>query len=164
MQGIVLLKNVNGNLPWIVSNRKNLPIRISLFGVAACPDPNGANCEDDIRCSGGALGSGWGSGAVSVPYLTTPFKAITSRDVRAHWIVNTYFHPGDVSVLDTAINNAKHSDLNIIFGLTNSGKGYLEVDGNAGDRKKATLLHVVEPTIAEVASLNTDNIVVISTV
>jgi beta-glucosidase-like glycosyl hydrolase len=163
-EAVVLVKNVNNSLPLTIPGTKSLPRRISLFGVAAGPDPNGPNCQDDIGCSGGALGSGWGSGAVNFPWLVTPYEAISNRAIKAKSIVNTYFQPGDISALDTAVNAATYSDLNIIFGLTDSGEGYIEVDGNAGDRKNTTLWHDIEPTILQVAALNTNNVVVISTV
>lgn len=163
-EAVILLKNENNALPLTVPGKKDIPRRISVFGVAAGPDPEGPNCQEDLGCSNGALGGGWGSGAVNFPFLITPLEAINERASKAGSIVNYYLRPGSINDLQMGARDATFSDVNIIFGLTDSGEGFLEVDGNVGDRKNTTLWHDVEPTILDAASLNKNNIVVISTI
>jgi beta-glucosidase len=43
--------------------------------------------------------------------------------------------------LDTAKKVASEADVAFVFSNADSGEGYIEVDGNLGDRKNLTLWH-----------------------
>lgn len=155
-EAIVLLKNEKCTLPL------GTPHSINLFGIAAGPGVGGPNCEDNLGCSEGALGSGWGSGAVRFPYLTTPLEAI-SEIARQRSIMIDYSLTANASNPEIA-SKAPYSDVNIIFGLTDSGEGFLNVDGNIGDRSNTSLWHNADAVIEAVIKENSNNIVVISSV
>lgn len=166
VEAIVLLKNKNSVLPFYSnSNSNNVsishPRSINLFGLAAGPDPAGPNCADGIGCSNGALGSGWGSGAVSFSYFVTPFEAISKRAREENISVDYAFASYNVSKITEKAPNA---DVNIIFGLSDSGEGYLEVDKNYGDRNNFTLWHNAEAVIEEAIKHNSNNIIVVTSV
>lgn len=165
-EAVVLLKNENDALPLAIPGKKVPPQKISVFGVAAGPDPDGPNCQEDLGCNNGALGGGWGSGAVNFPFLITPLEAINERAQKTGSVLNYFLKPGSLinSGNPMSVRDAELSDVNIIFALTDSGEGFLEVDENYGDRKNTSLWHDVEPTILDAASLNKNNIVVVSTV
>lgn len=158
-EAVVLLKNRNGILPFVTGSFK--PRKINIFGLAAGPDPRGPNCKPDMACSGGALGEGWGSGAVNFPYFTTPFEAVSERAKRLLIDVDYDFTSWDFSGFDSKV---AHSDVNIIFALANSGEGCGNFDGNWGDRRNASLWHNADEVILRAAKNNVNNVVVISTV
>ncbi|CAN6614793.1 hypothetical protein TRVA0_006S00452 [Trichomonascus vanleenenianus] len=158
VEAITLLRNENNSLPL---NEKNLPKKIGILGLAAGPAPDGPICAPDLGCSEGALAGGWGSGQVNIPYQITPFEAINWRAIKAGSAVSWNFDSG---VTDLLTQTATNSDLNIVFGLTDSGEGYITVDGNEGDRKNATLWHGADEVIAEALRVNRNNIIVISSV
>ena len=162
-EAIVLLKNTNHTLPFHTQANKasSRPRKINLFGLAAGPDPDGINCPFDIACSHGALGSGWGSGAVWFNYFVTPFEGI-SEMAHEHGVnVDHNFASFDPY---SVVEQAPHADVNIIFGLATSGEGFQTIDGNLGDRKNFTLWHNAEAVISEVVKLNKNNIVVVTAV
>lgn len=162
-EALVLLKNVNDTLPFYnkYNHAKNRPSSINIFGLAAGSDPNGANCGDGLGCSNGALGSGWGSGAVSFPYFVTPYEAISQKARELDISVDYSFASFD---LQKVTEKAPNADVNIIFGLTDSGEGFLQVDGNLGDRNNFTLWHNAEAVIAEAVQYNRNNIIVVTSV
>lgn len=157
-EALTLLKNFNNTLPLDINN---LPKKIAVLGKAA----QGANkltpCADQ-GCSYGALQGGWGSGQVDFTYFISPFDAINSKFTQAGSQVDYNF--ADTSNDDDLIQSATYSDLNIIFGMTDSGEGYIEFDGNPGDRKNTSLWHNAEQVIEAALKVNTNNIIVISSV
>ncbi|KAG7142326.1 Beta-glucosidase cel3A like protein [Verticillium longisporum] len=68
--GTVLLKNEDAILPL------KAPGSIAVIGSSSIQNPNGINSCVDQGCNEGALGMGWGSGAVEYPYLVAPLDAI----------------------------------------------------------------------------------------
>lgn len=137
-EAIVLLKNVNNTLPF--SNVRKL----NLFGLAAGPDPAGANCEANLGCSNGALGSGWGSGAVRFPYFVSPFEGISQLAREKGVNVDYDFAAFSCSGVTA---KAAYSDANIIFGMSDSGEAFLNIDGNMGDCKNFSLWHNADEVI-----------------
>lgn len=187
-EGIVLLKNVNNTLPFgadtcglakyatnnssdasgssgsgstgpAVSSGSKVPRKIGILGLGAGPDWRGPVCTADLGCSGGALAGGWGSGQVNLPYQITPFEAINRRAIERGSSVQYHFGSYDFENFDV---QAAHNDVNIVFGLTDSGEGFLDVDGNYGDRKNYTLWHNAEETIIKAANYSSNTVVVIS--
>lgn len=162
-EAIILLKNVGNTLPFYtnLNGAKNHPRTINIFGLAAGPDPNGANCADGLPCSNGALGSGWGSGAVWFPYFVTPFEGISqfARDkgINVDYAFSSFN-------LDKVREKAPNADVNLIFGLSDSGEGYVSFDHNLGDRNNYTLWHNAEAVISEAVNLNKNNIIIVSSV
>lgn len=162
-EAIVLLKNVNQTLPFYTpeNNAKSHPRSINIFGLAAGPDPSGANCVDGLACSNGALGSGWGSGAVWFPYFVSPFEGVSQRAREQGYEVDYSFASWDLGKIREKAPNA---DANLIFGLSDSGEGFMTVDKNEGDRNNFTLWHNAENVIAEAVKLNRNNIIVVTAV
>lgn len=162
-EAIVLLKNSNQTLPFYTpqNSAKTHPRSINIFGLAAGPDPNGANCADGIGCSNGALGSGWGSGSVFFPYFVTPYEGISERARQNDIEVDYAFSSWD---LDRVYKKAPNADFNLIFGLSDSGEGFIQVDHNLGDRNNFTLWHNAENVIAETVKLNRNNIIIVTSV
>lgn len=162
-EAIVLLKNDQSDK----NSSTLLPLKnvnkISVFGIAAGPDPAGVNCAPDLACSNGALGGGWGSGQVNFPFLSTPLEAISQRCIKEGISIlsNTEYDPAPGGQFDLY---ARYSDVNIIFGLTDSGEGFASTDDNLGDRKNTSLWHNADSTIKKAASLNKNNVVVVSSV
>ena len=161
VEPVTLLKNEKNILP--LSKDNNKPRKIAILGKAAAPDPVGPNCQKDLACSNGAMASGWGSGAVKYPFLITPYEGISSRAIKEG--ISVGFNFEDLYEESELFDNvAQYSDINFIFGLTNSGESFLQVDGNLGDRKNMSLWHNADEVILRAASLNKNNVVVISSV
>uniref|UniRef100_A0A060T8W5 beta-glucosidase n=1 Tax=Blastobotrys adeninivorans TaxID=409370 RepID=A0A060T8W5_BLAAD len=171
-EGIVLLKNKNNTLPLggsscalgklvnsTVNGPSKFPRKIGILGLAAGPDSMGPVCGADLGCSGGALAGGWGSGQVNLPYQITPFEAINRRAIDKGAAVQYHFASYNYTNFDV---QASHNDVNIVFGLTDSGEGYIYVDENYGDRKNYTLWHNAEETILKAANYSNNTIAVIS--
>ncbi|WYZ33836.1 hypothetical protein EsH8_I_000112 [Colletotrichum jinshuiense] len=96
-ESIVLLKNSN-------TTGLGLPLQkprtISLFGAHAGPAMAGPNQPFSVQGTDsdvyqGHLASGTGSGQLSLPYLVTPFQAITSRAIEDNsmiwWLLNNTY-------------------------------------------------------------------------
>lgn len=124
-RGTVLLKNMNNALP-LTGNEKFTAVigedaGANVYGPDGCPDRG---------CDMGVLGMAWGSGSANFPFLVTPDAAIQN------YVLG---HGGAAyqSVLD---NNATEqveavsaqASVAIVFVNSDSGEGYIQVDGNLG--------------------------------
>jgi beta-glucosidase-like glycosyl hydrolase len=158
-EAVVLLKNKNDSLPLLLGGDGAIR-KVGILGVGAGPSPEGPNCVD-MACSQGVMASGWGSGTAEFPFIITPIDGINSRAIRKGVTVDYNFGEDDWDSFDRI---AQHSDVNIIFGLTNSGEGFMGVDDNFGDRKNTSLWHKADEQILRAASLNSNNVVVINSV
>ena len=123
----VLLKNENNTLP-LVRERS-----LAIFGSDAGEALGGPNGCSDRGCHDGTLAMGWGSGASNFPYLVTPLEAIKARALADRTTV--------ASVLDDyaygKINaTARAADKCLVFVASDAGEGYINFDGNMGDRRK----------------------------
>jgi hypothetical protein len=110
----------------------------------------------------GTLAMGWGSGTANFPYLVTPAEALQNQAISDH----TRF--------EAVLNNSAWDKINalvsqplataIVFVNSDSGEGYISVDGNAGDRKNLTLWGNGDAIVKNVSSRCNNTIVVIHSV
>ncbi|CEJ82086.1 Putative Cel3b-like protein [[Torrubiella] hemipterigena] len=150
----VILKN-NGVLPL------NKPKFIAVIGEDAGPNPKGPNGCDDRGCDDGTLAMEWGSGTSNFPYLITPDTAIQNQAIkdgtRYESVLSNYQTKATKNLVSQPNCTA------IVFANANSGEGYINVDGNAGDRKNLTLWKNGDDLIKTVASVNPNVVVVLHT-
>eukprot|EP01113_Clastostelium_recurvatum_P003008 TRINITY_DN112_c0_g1_i4.p1 TRINITY_DN112_c0_g1~~TRINITY_DN112_c0_g1_i4.p1 ORF type:complete len:1137 (+),score=186.62 TRINITY_DN112_c0_g1_i4:2715-6125(+) len=142
----VLLKNVNNILPL------KLTQRLAVIGRDAGPPPAGlaaqqrANPAHNVADS--TLIMGWGSGTVRITYQVEPLVAITAK-----WPAGSVRSMLDDWNIAGAVNAATNSDVALVFVQANSGEGYLQIDGNTGDRKNISLWHGADNLINAVANV-----------
>ncbi|KAK3322687.1 glycoside hydrolase family 3 protein [Apodospora peruviana] len=151
-KGTVLLKNT-GSLPL------NKPKFVAVIGEDAGPNPNGPNSCPDRGCDNGTLAMGWGSGSANFPYLVTPDYALQAQAIkdgtRYESILTNYAWSQTKALVSQANATA------IVFVNADSGEGYINVDGNEGDRKNLTLWRSGDALVKNVSSLCSNTIVVI---
>ncbi|KAI7901875.1 glycoside hydrolase superfamily [Cokeromyces recurvatus] len=150
----VLLKN-SGILP--ISNKVK---KIALIGSDSKVNPDGPNGCVDHGCNIGHLAQGWGSGTSDFPYLIDPYTGISnalSKSVKISLATDDYD-------LKAAASAAKDADIAFVFSSADSGEGYIDVDGNIGDRKNLTLWHNGDNLIQAVANINKNTVVIINSV
>lgn len=154
-ESAVLLKN-EGGLP--LSGSEKL---LGLFGYDACSNPWGPNGCADRNCDNGTLAMGWGSGTANFPYLITPQAAIESyvrtqgNDVQT--ICDDYADD-QIARLATTATTA------LVFVNADSGEGFIDVDGNVGDRRNLSLWNGGDRLIENVTTYNNNTIVIIHSV
>ncbi|KIJ61677.1 glycoside hydrolase family 3 protein [Hydnomerulius pinastri MD-312] len=153
--GIVMLKN-EGVLPL------DKPRNIVLVGSDAAPPVSGPNeYTDQGGDPSGILAMGWGSGTDNFTYLVSPYEAIQARAREDQTSVFWDFDDWD---LDKAGNSVVDMEVAIVFVNSDSGEGYITVDGNAGDRQNLTAWHQGDELILAVAAQNNNTIVVTNSV
>lgn len=153
----VLLKNTNGALP-LTGQEKN----VALIGYDAGSNPDGANGCSDRGCDNGTLAMGWGSGTANFPYLVTPEQAIQNYVLtHGRGVVHAILDPGAIKQITPA---ATAATVSIVFVNADSGEGYINVDGNEGDRKNLTLWQQGDDLIKNVSQVCNNTIVVMHTV
>ncbi|KAK7741991.1 beta-glucosidase [Cytospora paraplurivora] len=154
-KGTVLLKNT-GSLPL------NKPKFLAVIGEDAGPNLYGPNGCANRGCDNGTLAMGWGSGTADFPYLITPDTALQNQALadgtRYESILDNYATSQIKSLITQAYSTA------IVFVNADSGEGFINIDGNEGDRKNLTLWNNGDNLIKTVASLNNNTIVVIHSV
>ncbi|KAM3068685.1 beta-glucosidase [Clarireedia jacksonii] len=149
----VLLKNTNNALPL------SKPKFIAVIGEDAGPNLNGPNSCSDRGCDNGTLGMAWGSGSANFPYLVTPDSALQAQailDGSKYESVLDNYATDQISALV-----AQEYVTAIVFVNADSGEGYINVDGNEGDRQNLTLWHSGDELIKNVSALCNNTIVVI---
>jgi beta-glucosidase len=151
-KGTVLLKN-SGALPL------NKPKFLVVVGEDAGPNPQGPNACSDRNCDNGTLGMAWGSGSANFPYLVTPDSALQAQAIqdgsRYESILTNYAASQTKALVSQANVTA------VVFVNADSGEGYINVDGNEGDRKNLTLWKNGDDLIKNVSSWCPNTIVVI---
>jgi beta-glucosidase len=151
-KGTVLLKN-SGALPL------QKPKFVAVIGEDAGPNPNGPNGCSDRGCDDGTLAMGWGSGTANYPYLVTPDAALQGRALedgsRYESILSNY--AADATKALVSQDNVTA----IVFVNADSGEGYINVDGNMGDRKNLTLWKNGDDLVKNVSGACSNTIVVI---
>ncbi|CED83962.1 glycoside hydrolase family 3 protein [Phaffia rhodozyma] len=152
----ILLKNVNGALP--LTNRTKT---IAVIGNDAGPSSIGANGYADRGGDDGILAIGWGSGTANFPYLISPLEAIQAKAVEENQIINWYL---DNFNTEAAAATAAYNDVALVFINSDSGEGYIVVDGNEGDRNNLTAWMNGDELVLAVAAQNNNTIVIIHSV
>ncbi|KAL8727454.1 MAG: hypothetical protein Q9166_006042 [cf. Caloplaca sp. 2 TL-2023] len=152
----VLLKNNNSALP--LTGREKFT---AVFGEDAGGNPYGPNGCPDRGCDNGTLAMGWGSGTANFPYLVTPETAI-QNEVLSN---NGVFQSITDNFATTQIQSlASQASVAIVFVNADSGEGFLNVDGNKGDRNNLTFWQGGDVLVQNVSALCNNTIVVMHTV
>lgn len=149
----VLLKNVDGALP--LTGQEQF---VGVFGEDASENPNGPNGCPDRGCDIGTLAMGWGSGTANFPYLVTPLEAIKSQVLAAGKVLQSVVNNYATGFIEQV---AKQASVSIVFVNADAGEGYINVDGNAGDRKNLTFWQNGDALIRNVTAFSNNTIVVI---
>ncbi|KAH8807695.1 beta-glucosidase [Xylogone sp. PMI_703] len=155
-KGTVLLKNKNGTLPL------NKPKFVAVFGEDAGSSPIGPNGFADRGGDEGTLAMGWGSGTSEFPYLISPDSAIQARVVADGGRYESVFDNYNAKAISALASRPEATC--IVFGNSDSGEGYINVQGNEGDRNNLTLWQNADQVIKSVSSLCSNTIVVLHTV
>ncbi|CAN8102085.1 unnamed protein product [Discula destructiva] len=152
--GIVLLKNTNSILPL------KKPAKLALVGSAAVVNPSGANACTDRGCDTGALGMGWGSGTAEYPYFVAPYDALKTRTSAD----GTQLALSSSDSTSNVASTVRGADAAIVVITSDSGEGYLTVEGTAGDRNNLDPWHNGNQLVQAVAAANNNTIVVVQSV
>ncbi|QRW09292.1 glycoside hydrolase family 3 protein [Ceratobasidium sp. AG-Ba] len=147
----VLLKNTKNALPL------KKPISMAVIGSDAAPPLRGPNGFTDRAGVDGTLAMGWGSGTAEFPYLVSPIEALQARAQQDHTSIGWHFLNWDLAAAKT---QAANKDVAIVFINSDSGEGYLTVDGNQGDRNNLTAWDNGDALVQAVASVNPNTVVV----
>ncbi|KAF9025179.1 glycoside hydrolase family 3 protein [Hymenopellis radicata] len=152
----VLLKNTNDVLPL------NKPRTLVLLGSDAGPSRFGPNpFGPDQGGNDGILAMGWGSGTATFPYLVSPLEAIQQRARKDHTTITWML---DDFNLARASSMATKQSAALVFINSDSGEGYITVDGNEGDRKNLTAWHGGDALVQAAAAQNNNTIVIVNSV
>ena len=149
----VLLKNTNNALPLTGKERFT-----AVFGDDAGDNPYGPNGCPDRGCDNGTLGMAWGSGSANFPYLVTPETAIQNEVVSNGGVfqsITNNYAGQQIQAL------AGQATVSIVFVNADSGEGYIEVDGNIGDRNNLTVWDNGDVLITNVSAICNNTIVVV---
>ena len=151
-KGTVLLKN-EGALPL------KSPKFLAVIGEDAGPNPLGPNSCPNRGCNNGTLAMGWGSGTAEFPYLVTPDSALQAQALKDGTRYESILSNYAASQIQSLVSNDNVTA--IVFVNANSGEGFINVDGNMGDRKNLTLWKNGDDLIKNVSSICPNTIVVI---
>ncbi|TQB74553.1 hypothetical protein MPDQ_004659 [Monascus purpureus] len=154
----VLLKN-NGALPLTGKERF-----VAVLGEDAGSNAYGANGCDDRGCDNGTLAMGWGSGTTNFPYLVTPEQAIQNQVIQNGLGEGEVYAVTDNGAIKQMVDLASQASVSLVFVNADSGEGYINVDGNEGDRKNLTLWKNGEAVIKNVTANCNNTVVVIHSV
>ncbi|KAJ6000535.1 Glycoside hydrolase family 3 [Penicillium waksmanii] len=151
---IILLKNEAKILPL------GRPESLAIIGQDAIVNPGGPNACSDRGCDNGTLAMGWGSGTADFPYLVGPLEAIQKQaDQHGTKIVTS-----TTDNFTAGAEAAAAAETAIVFINSDSGEGYITVEGNAGDRNNLDPWHNGNTLVQSVAAANKNVIVVIHSV
>ncbi|KAJ5894175.1 hypothetical protein N7495_005866 [Penicillium taxi] len=153
----VLLKNKNNALP--LSHNERL---VAIVGDDAGSNAYGPNGCTDRACDNGTLAMGWGSGTANFPYLITPESAIQNEILNYNTQSNVLSATDNWAIDEIEALSATAS-VALVFVNADSGEGYIEVDGNYGDRKNMTLWKNGEAVINATAANCNNTIVILHT-
>ena len=152
----VLLKNTNNVLP--LTGKEKLT---AVFGNDAGDNPAGPNGCPNRGCDNGTLGMAWGSGTAEFSYLVTPETAIQNEvlnNLGAFESITDNFAAKQIQGL------ASRASVAIVFVNADAGEGFINVDGNIGDRNNLTLWQGGDTLIQNVSAQCNNTIVVLHTV
>lgn len=151
---IVLLKNEDKALPL------GKPGSLAIIGEDAIVNPKGPNACTDRGCNNGTLAMGWGSGTAEFPYLVGPLDAIQKQADQT----GTKIITSTTDDLAAGAEAAAAAETAIVFINSDSGEGYITVEGNAGDRNNLDPWHSGNTLVQSIANSNKNVIVVIHSV
>ncbi|KAF4186727.1 hypothetical protein CNMCM7927_005114 [Aspergillus lentulus] len=151
---IVLLKNDQRALPL----RK--PKSLAIVGLDAIVNPAGPNACSDRGCNNGTLAMGWGSGTAEFPYLVGPLDAIQKRATAD----GTKIVPSTTNDPTAGASAAAAAETAIVFINSDSGEGYITVEGDQGDRNNLDPWHNGNELVKAVAAASKNVIVVVHSV
>ncbi|KAJ4268840.1 beta-glucosidase [Fusarium torreyae] len=154
-KGSVLLKN-SGSLPL------NKPKFIAVIGEDAGPNPAGPNGCADRGCDNGTLAMAWGSGTAQFPYLITPDQGLQNQAALDGTRYESILNNNQWSQTQALVSQPNVTA--IVFANADAGEGFIEVDGNFGDRKNLTLWGQGDELIKNVSAICPNTIVVLHTV
>jgi hypothetical protein len=104
---------------------------------------------------------GWGSGTAQFGYLIDPLAALQYRarqdGSEIQWVLDDFAY-------SLIASTAQQASVCFAFVKTDSGEGYITVDGNMGDRNNLTAWQVGDALIATVAGNCSNTIVVVHSV
>ena len=149
----VLLKNTNNALP--LTGKEKFT---AVFGEDAGDNPLGPNGCPDRGCDNGTLAMAWGSGTANFPYLITPETAIQNEIVGNNGVfqsITNNYAATQISAL------AGQASVAIVFVNADSGEGYIDWDGNIGDRNNLTFWDNGDVLVTSVSALCNNTILVI---
>ncbi|KAI0379631.1 glycoside hydrolase family 3 protein [Hypomontagnella monticulosa] len=161
-----LIREIGAKSTVLLKNEGALPLKkpkfLAVVGEDAGPNPLGPNGCADRGCNMGTLAMGWGSGTADFPYLITPIEALQLQAIEDHTRIEAVLNNSASSQINALVKQEGATAL--VFVNADSGEGYIEVDGNAGDRKNLTLWGNGDELIKNVSSLCNNTIVVIHSV
>ena len=149
----VLLKNTNKTLP--LTGKEKFT---AVFGSDAGENPYGPNGCPDRGCDNGTLAMAWGSGSANFPYLITPDTAIQNEVLSSNGI---YQSITDDYAGTQILQLARQASVAIVFANSDSGEGFINVDGNEGDRNNLTFWKGGDTLIQNVSSSCNNTILVV---
>ena len=149
----VLLKNTNKALP--LTGKEKFT---AVFGDDAGDNPLGPNGCPDRGCDNGTLAMAWGSGAANFPYLVTPETAIQNEVLSNNGIFQSITNNfAGTQILQLA----SQASVAIVFVNADSGEGFINWDGNEGDRNNLTLWDGGDTLVQNVSATCNNTIVVV---
>lgn len=151
----------------LLKNNKALPLTghekfTGVIGQGAVTNLWGPNGCSDRNCDNGTLAMGWGSGTAEYPYLVDPLTGIqnTILETSGNVVQSVADNYADAQISQVA----GKASVSIVFVSADSGEGYINVDGNEGDRNNLTLWHNGDDLIKNVSAICNNTIVVIESV
>jgi beta-glucosidase len=101
----------------------------------------------------------WGSGSANFPYLITPDTGLQNQALADGTRYESIFDNYATSQIKALVSLANVTA--IVFVNADSGEGYINVDGNEGDRNNLTLWGSGDALVKNVSAINPNTIVVI---
>ncbi|KAI8804500.1 glycoside hydrolase superfamily [Cladochytrium replicatum] len=160
------IRQVGAESSVLLKNSGVLPLKEGLKSIAIVGEDSGRgrgpNAFSDRGGVSGTVAIGWGSGTADFPYIVTPQEGITAKASKfgisgsSIRVANT--NDTDLNAAKTAATGA---DVAVVFVYSNSGEGYITVQGNAGDRNDLKLWNGGDDLVNAVASVNKNTVVVI---
>ncbi|KAI0172967.1 glycoside hydrolase family 3 protein [Hypoxylon sp. FL1284] len=161
-----LIREIGAKSTVLLKNEGALPLKkpkfLAVIGEDAGPNPLGPNSCSDRGCDNGTLAMAWGSGSADFPYLIAPIDALQFQALEDHTRIEAILSNYAEDKVEALVTQEGATAL--VFVNADSGEGYIEVDGNAGDRKNLTLWGSGDELIRNVSSLCNNTIVVIHSV
>ena len=136
-----LIREIGSASTVLLKNTNTLPLTgkekfTAVFGDDAGPNTAGPNGCGDRGCDNGTLAMGWGSGTANFPYLVTPDTAIQNQVQLNNGVYQSVLNGFDSANVQAV---AQQASVAIVFVNSDAGEGYINVDGNQGDRNNLTL-------------------------